>query len=66
MADHVFVAKLPICDIHAYRMNDETVEAHYDGATVFGHWANMCDDCFGKYGHGVGTGVGQRLVLIDH
>jgi hypothetical protein len=32
-----------------------------DGATILGPWANMCfPKCFGKYGRGIGQGVGQK------
>lgn len=64
MSDHgatAKVASIPPCDIHKSR--GETVDAVYDGATVAGPWAYMCDDCMGRYGIGIGTGRGQRLVL---
>ncbi len=57
----VEVGELPDCD-----MCDQigvTRDAEYDGATVMGPWANMCGEHFGRYGVGLGTGRGQRLVL---
>jgi len=38
-------------------------EAHYDGRTLFGPWANMCEKCFQFNGIGLGLGRGQRLIL---
>lgn len=33
----------------------------YDGVTLLGGiWAVMCDECFIKYGVGLGTGKGQE------
>ena len=38
--------------------------AQYDAITIYGPWANMCQDCFDGKGMGkLGTGFGQRLVL---
>jgi hypothetical protein len=39
--------------------------ACYDGKTIYGSWAFMCQECFTKYGVGLGTGRGRRLVLKD-
>jgi len=36
--------------------------ALYDGKTMAGPWAYMCEACFKKYGTGLGTGIGQRIV----
>lgn len=57
MSDKVFVSSLPDCNFHP------GVKAAYDGKTVHGPWANMCEACFGSLGVGLGTGRGQRLVL---
>jgi hypothetical protein len=64
MATEVKVSKLPPCDIclHVQKVQDPPL-AGYDGATKEGPWAYMCEGCFGKHGIGLGTGVGQRLVL---
>ena len=53
----VEVSKLPDCDF----CGDE---AQYDGKTVLGPWANMCRVCFGKYGIGLGLGIGQKLIVF--
>lgn len=34
-----------------------------DGKTIFGPWAVMCEQCFAKYGTGLGTGRGQCYEL---
>jgi hypothetical protein len=39
------------------------VEAVYDGKTIHGPWAYMCEEHFGQYGIGLGTGRGQRLIV---
>jgi len=39
--------------------------ATYDGRTVFGPWAYMCDEHFAHYGVGLGTGKGQKLIYSD-
>jgi len=49
-------SKLPDCDF----CGDE---AHYDGKTILGPWANMCRICFRKYSLGLGLGKGQKLVV---
>lgn len=54
------VAKLPNCDVCA--MLGRTEKAHYDGATVQGPWAFMCDKHFRLLGVGLGTGQGQQLT----
>jgi len=38
-------------------------DAEYDGKTVRGPWAYMCEGCFDEYGIGLGTGKGQKLKL---
>ena len=50
------VDDLPTCDFC------EKVAA-YDGATMMGPWANMCEECFELHGIGLGTGKGQKLIL---
>ena len=59
----VEVSKLPQCD---FCKEDPTVMyqgAMYDGRTRMGPWANMCQDCFKRFGVGLGLGKGQKLVL---
>lgn len=57
MSDEVKVTVLPGCDFC-----DRT--ARYDGKTIMGPWANMCQKHWDKHGVGrLGTGYGQRLLL---
>ena len=63
MSESVEVTSLPDCDFHAQR--GEQVQAAVDGKTIFGPWANMCTPCFRTNGVGLGTGRGQRLVLVE-
>jgi len=37
--------------------------AKYDGKTIYGSWAYMCEKHFKEYGVGLGVGRGQRLRL---
>lgn len=60
----VAVSQLPVCDICRHvesRIRPE--RALYDAKTEFGSWANMCHDHMLVYGKGLGTGLGQRLVI---
>jgi hypothetical protein len=60
----VVVPELPPCDF--CQMDDgKTVPALYDGKTTEGPWAYMCGAHCSKYGMGLGTGVGQRLILKE-
>ena len=45
----------PTCDI----CNKQP--AKYDGKTIMGPWAYMCEECFKVYGEGLGLGKGQVL-----
>ena len=60
MATTVEVASLPACDLCPV---DSAALAAYDARTVMGPWANLCEGHFTHYGVGLGTGMGQRLVL---
>lgn len=46
----------PVCDFCEQQPQTEFV----DGKTTQGPWALMCEDCFGKYGVGLGLGRGQK------
>lgn len=61
MSEQVTVAVLPKCDFCTAAVT--VTRARYDGKTVMGPWANMCEVHFNEYGIGLGTGRGQRLVL---
>ena len=62
--DHrsVTVAKLPNCDVCASAGIRDQV-AKYDGKTIMGPWANMCQACFADLGVGLGLGRGQELIM---
>lgn len=64
MGESVEVQKLPPCDICVTFGRREVINAAYDGATKDGPWAYMCEDHFVEYGVGLGTGRGQRLILV--
>jgi len=56
MSTSVLVDTLPVCSFC-------DKEAHYDGKTKMGPWADMCEDHFREYGIGLGVGRGQRLIV---
>lgn len=58
------VPELPSCDLCSM-LGVYLVPARYDGATVHGPWAYMCQTHFETDGVGLGTGAGQRLILPD-
>ena len=58
MSAEVEVSALPDCDFCA-----DGTPAEFDGKTTIGPWANMCLHDFTKYGVGLDTGKGQRLIL---
>lgn len=64
MSEHteVKVEKLPMCDFCRVEDGIENPAA-YDGRTIYGRWSYMCQEHFEKYGTGLGTGKGQRIVL---
>lgn len=68
MSTEVKVARIPDCDICKYvgpPPGKPKQPAAYDGKTVEGPWANMCEFHFKQYGVGLGTGRGQKLVLKE-
>jgi hypothetical protein len=54
---------LPNCDTHPLDQPPEL--AAYDGKTRMGPWGYMCEECFEKFGVGLGVGRGQRLILRE-
>ena len=56
----VIVLNFPECDFCS--QNGISTDAEYDGKTVYGPWANMCEYHFQLYGVGLGLGRGQKLV----
>lgn len=57
MSHTAVVAELPKCDLC-------NATAAYDGRTVGGSWAYMCEGCFGYLGVGTGLGKGQKLIVV--
>jgi hypothetical protein len=56
----VHVDEIPLCDFCKQVGRDR--EAVYDGKTVFGPWADMCEEHFENLGVGLGVGRGQKLI----
>lgn len=68
MSTRVEVAKLPPCDFCKFvgpPPRQPAQLAQFDGKTTEGPWANMCRFHFDKYGVGLGTGKGQRLIARE-
>lgn len=61
MSNRVEVVMIPDCDF--CNLLGKGVKASVDGATKMGPWANMCPEHFRQYGVGLGTGLGQELVV---
>lgn len=61
MSSQVVVPELPPCDFCKEVGRSEP--ARYDGKTTYGAWAYMCGAHYSIHGMGLGTGVGQRLIL---
>lgn len=60
MSSRVVVLRLPNCDFHW--ADEMAVPAMYDAKTKQGPWANLCQECYDKWGVGLGTGLGQKLI----
>lgn len=58
MTEIAKVHEIPPCDFC-----DDSVPAAYDARMKVGSWAYLCSDHFAEWGIGLGTGLGQRLVL---
>lgn len=63
MSDSVTVAALPTCDFCDVR----TTPAEYDFRTLFGPWANGCEEHYlmHRLHDDLGTGKGQKLVVAS-
>jgi hypothetical protein len=61
VSTEVKVPSLPDCDLK----HDTAVKAHYDGKTIHGPWAFMCEAHFQSEGTGLGTGRGQKLIVAE-
>lgn len=58
MTDTVYIDRPRKCDMAPCENT-----ATYDGRTIMGPWANMCDRHFAEFGDGLGTGRGQRMIV---
>ena len=56
----ITVVYFPKCDLCS--IEDKDNNAVYDGKTIFGSWANMCEEHFRTCDIGLGLGKGQKLV----
>ena len=56
--------KLPDCGI-CKQDYFQISEASYDANTKLNCWAYLCENCFTNYGKGLGTGLGQKLILTS-
>ena len=61
MHREVNVPEFPPCDF--CKREGRQRPAQYDGKTVFGPWAYMCETHYQRYGIGLGLGRGQRLKV---
>lgn len=61
MGDIAYIFAPENCDF--CKMEGLEVQAQFDGKTVHGPWAYMCNAHFGVMGIGLGTGRGQRLIV---
>lgn len=52
----------PLCDFCLLEYNLKRT-AYYDGRTIFGAWAYMCENHFLEYGVGLGLGKGQKIII---
>jgi hypothetical protein len=57
------VSRIPDCDFCQFG-ESKTTPAVYDGKTKQGPWAFMCEAHFTSHGVGIGTGLGQKLILV--
>jgi hypothetical protein len=55
------VNKFPQCDF--CEKEGIRQEAKYDGRTFLGPWGYMCERHFKRFGVGLGTGRGQKLII---
>lgn len=61
MGDTAYIFAPENCDF--CKMEGLEVQAQYDGKTLHGPWAYMCESHFEVMGIGLGTGRGQKLIV---
>ena len=64
MGNSAKVSEIPDCDL-CKQEGIENRKAAVDGKTKMGPWAYMCEEHFQECGVGLGTGLGQRLILAE-
>jgi hypothetical protein len=62
-----WLGEIPSCNfcVEDNDLSDVKVKverAKYDGKTIYGPWAYMCQKHFMMYGMGLGEGRGQKLI----
>lgn len=62
MGESVKVTSVPHCQ---FCPTEDRVPAAYDAKTIYGPWANLCQEHFEAYGVGLGAGKGQRYVIVS-
>ena len=61
MSIKTYVSQIPDCDMCA--QDGKREPAAFDAKTTMGPWAHLCEEHFTLVGVGLGTGLGQRLVV---
>lgn len=59
-----YLREFPDCDV--CRAHGITRAARYDAKTRAGVWASLCQECFDRYGGGLGVGKGQKLFVLEN
>jgi hypothetical protein len=58
LKDYVLLDTRPNCDLCLRKK-----PAFFDGKTIMGPWAYMCEGHFATHGCGLGEGKGQRVIV---
>ncbi len=58
MTEKTYINPPKNCDL----CHNEIKGCFYDAKTRMGPWGNLCSTCFGAYGLGLGTGLGQKYM----
>jgi hypothetical protein len=60
LKDYILLDTRPNCDLCLRK-----TPAFFDGKTIMGPWAYMCEGHFATHGCGLGEGKGQRVIVPD-